>query len=187
MNNNKRLIVLSSPSGGGKTTVAKFILSKYPNARFSVSATTRPPREGEINGQNYHFMTHEIFQDKINNGEFVEFEKIFDNYYGTLKSEIQNAIDADEILLFDVDVKGALSLKKAFPDNSLLIFLAPPSRQILEERLRNRQTETEEQIKKRLDRADMELSRTESFDYVIVNNILDETLKSVANILNSAL
>jgi guanylate kinase len=187
MNTNKKLIVLSSPSGGGKTTVANFILVHYPKSRFSISATTRSKRDGEIDNQHYYFLSKEDFEKKIQLNDFVEYEKIFDNYYGTLKSEINNAIGNGEILIFDVDVKGALSLKKAFPDEALLIFLAPPSREVLESRLRNRNTETEEQIQKRLARADMEMATQNQFDYLIINNHLNETLEKVRKVLDDNL
>jgi guanylate kinase len=179
---NKIFIVLSSPSGGGKTTVAHHLMSIYPNAKFSISATTRPPRHNEINGKDYYFLSKEEFLNKINNNELVEYEEIFGNYYGTLKSELDKARTNNNILIFDVDVKGALSIKKLYPDESLLIFIAPPSLEILEQRLRNRNTETDEQIKTRISRAKMELDQVDKFDYVIVNNQLEKTLDTVTEI-----
>ena len=119
----------------------------------------------------------------IKDDAFVEYEEIFGHYYGTLKSEISKAIDNDEKLIFDIDVKGALSLKKLYPDNSLLIFISPPSMEELEKRLRHRSTETEEQITTRLSRAAMEMSLTDEFDYVIINDILDNTLRIAENIV----
>ncbi len=175
---NKNLIVLSSPSGGGKSTVAHHLLRIYSNVRFSVSATTRSIRTGEQNGREYFFLTKEEFQNKIDTNQLVEYEEIFGNFYGTLRSEIDNALKANECLIFDVDVKGAFSIKKAFPEDSILIFLTPPATQVLEERLRNRKTETDEQIVKRLERAEFEIAQSSLFDFTIVNNELENTLKN---------
>lgn len=179
----KHLIVLSSPSGGGKSTVAKYILEIFSQVRFSVSATTRSMRSGEIDGVHYHFLKRDEFTDKINKGELIEYEEIFGNYYGTLRSEIENALNRDSIVLFDVDVKGAMSIHSAYPDESLLIFIAPPDEAALETRLRNRGTETEEQLAIRLARTKMEITYSNQFDYVVVNNILDDTFKKVSSIL----
>ncbi|MCX6155856.1 MAG: guanylate kinase [Candidatus Kapabacteria bacterium] len=175
----KSLIVIASPSGGGKSTVARFILDKFKMIQFSVSATTRAKRTGERNGVHYFYLTLEEFESKIKNNEFVEFETFFGNYYGTLKSEIDSAIGSGKILLFDVDVKGAFSLQKAYPEDTLLIFLAPPSLDTLKERLKKRETENEEQINIRLARAEMEMSEKDKFDFVIVNEILSDTFLAV--------
>lgn len=174
---NKSFIVLSSPSGGGKTTVAKYLIGKYPQISFSISATTRSKRPGEIEGKDYYYLSKEEFLKKIERGELIEYEEIFGNYYGTLVSQLQRAKNDNRILLFDVDVKGALSIKKFYPEESLLIFLSPPSMEVLEERLRNRNTENEEQLAKRLSRAKSEIEQANKFDYLITNNILDETLE----------
>lgn len=181
--NKKRFIVLSSPSGGGKTTVAKYLMGKYPQISFSISATTRNIRTGEVDGKDYYFLSKEEFKSKIEQDELVEYEEIFGNYYGTLVSELQRAKNEDKILLFDVDVKGALSIRKFYPEESLLIFLSPPSIEILEQRLRNRKTENEEQLSIRLARAKSEIDQAEIFDYLIINNLLDETLDKSQNII----
>lgn len=181
--NKKRFIVLSSPSGGGKTTVAKYLMGKYSQISFSISATTRNLRPGEIDGKDYYFLSKEVFKNKIDRGELIEYEEIFGNYYGTLLSELLRAKNEDKILLFDVDVKGALSIRKHYPQESLLIFLAPPNIEILEQRLRNRNTENEEQLSKRLARAKSEIEQANKFDYLIVNNLLDETLEKSENII----
>lgn len=170
---NKSLIVLSSPSGGGKTTIARHLMKIYPHIKFSVSATTRALRPGEKHGTDYFFLTKEEFQNKINQNELVEYEEIFGNYYGTLKSEIIKSIENNELVIFDIDVLGALSIRNAFPKESLLIFIAPPSLQVLESRLRNRKTESEEQIQTRLNRAEMELSKKDLFDEIIINENLE--------------
>ena len=183
MNKKKNLLVISSPSGGGKSTVARHLLNTFDNLKFSVSATTRGKRPNEIEGKDYFFMSKNDFQKGIENGDMVEYEEIFGNYYGTLKSEIEKARHKDFCLIFDVDVKGALSLKKAYPDDSILIFLSPPDMSILEERLIKRDTESSEQISLRLSRAKLEMSLREQFDYDIINDNLEETLNTVEKIV----
>lgn len=183
--NTKRLLVLSSPSGGGKSTISKRLLDKFINLKFSISATTRKIREGETNGIQYYFIEINEFLSKINNNEFVEYEKIFDNYYGTLKSEIEKQINDNFCLIFDIDVKGALNLKKIYPNDSLLIFIAPPSLEVLEQRLRNRQTESEEQLKTRLNRAEMELSYSNDFDFVVINDNLEQAINNTIEIIKN--
>lgn len=182
---NKRFIILSSPSGGGKTTIARYLINKYKEFSFSISATTRKMRQYEIDGQDYHFITKEVFLQMIENNELVEYEQIFGNYYGTPKSELNRAKLQNKTLIFDVDVKGALSIQKHFPDDSLLIFLSPPSIQILEQRLRNRQTESEQEIIERLNRAITEMKFADQFKYHIINNILDDTISNVEKIIIS--
>lgn len=182
MNSYKNLIVISSPSGGGKSTIAKYLLSLYPDIKFSISATTRKIREGEVEGKDYYFLSKELFVNKIKSNELVEYEEIFGNLYGTLKSEVANKIKNNDTILFDVDVKGALSLRKAFPEETLLIFIAPPSFEILEERLRSRRTESDEEIKNRLNRAEEENKYKGYFDYVIINDKLENAYKEIEEI-----
>ena len=179
----KQLLILSSPSGGGKSTVAKHILKLFPDFKLSVSATTRNKRPGEEQGKDYYYMTREEFKRNIEMGNFIEYEEIFGNLYGTLKSEIEKSIENGDKLIFDIDVKGALSIKKLFPDKSLLIFFIPPSLEILEQRLRGRKTEKEEQIRTRLARAKMEIGQKDKFDYVIVNNKLPQTFAETEKIV----
>lgn len=181
----KNILVLSSPSGGGKSTVAKFILENYKNFTFSISATTRNPRPGELNNIHYYFFSREEFRRRIQNDELIEYEEIFGNYYGTLKSTTDSILNLGKFLLFDVDVKGAMSIKKHFPDNSVLMFIAPPSLEILEHRLRNRNTETEEQLQKRLDRSRDEMEYIKYFDHHIVNDELETTLTEISDILSN--
>ncbi len=180
---NKSLLVISSPSGGGKSTVARFLLGKYSNIKFSVSATTRQMRPNEIDGKDYYFLSRETFLQKIANDELVEFEEIFGNFYGTLKSEIVTAKQTGLCLLFDIDVKGALSIKRIYPNDSILIFLSPPDIHALKARLTKRSTETAEQIELRLSRAKMELKLREQFDFDIINDNLNDTLSTVEKIV----
>lgn len=179
----KQLIVLSAPSGAGKTTVARHLLQQFPFLGFSVSATTRNKRPGEIHGKDYFFLTREEFKDRIAADDLIEYEEIFGNYYGTLKSVVQEALHRGEFLIFDVDVKGALSLRRAFPEDTLLLFVAPPDMETLATRLRNRHTETEEQISLRLSRAEMEMGHRSQFDHVLVNDDLQRTLHKAEEIV----
>jgi guanylate kinase len=186
-NSKKKLIVLSSPSGGGKTTVARYLLNQFAQLRFSISATTREKREGETNGRDYFFLSKSDFINLINSKGLVEWEEIYGNYYGTLKSEIENALDIGICLLFDIDVKGAISLRNAYPDDTLLIFIAPPKIETAIERLKSRKTETPEQIQKRIGRMKMEMEYQEKFDHVIINDILEETLITAQEIVNKSI
>lgn len=172
------LIVLSAPSGSGKTTIAKSILEKYPALLFSVSATTRPRREGEVNGKDYFFLPKEEFQKKIRDGALVEWEEIYGNFYGTLKSEIDRVLREGKAMLFDVDVKGALSIKRAYPQ-AMLIFIQPPTLDALKSRLVNRKTEDAATIKRRLDRAQMELEMGKQFDFRVINDRLPVAIADV--------
>lgn len=178
----KSLIVLSSPSGGGKSTIAKYLLKNYAHLKFSVSCTTRTQRPNETDRIDYYFVSKDEFEQKVQNNEFAEYEEFFGNNYGTLKSEINKIIKEGNCVLFDVDVKGAISLKKAYPNEALLIFIAPPSIEILEQRLNNRGTETQEQINKRLERANLEMKMKNEFDFVIVNDILEQAFKEIDEI-----
>jgi guanylate kinase len=188
MNTNK-LIIFSAPSGSGKTTIITEVLKYFPNFEFSVSACSRMPRKGEINGKDYYFLSIEEFKQKIANDEFVEWEEVYkDNFYGTLKSELQRIWNKGNHVVFDVDVVGGVNLKKKFPDNSLAIFIKAPSINELEKRLRNRGTETEEQIQKRISKAQKELEYSKYFDVVIINDVLDkainQTIEAIKYFLN---
>jgi guanylate kinase len=180
-----RLFVLSAPSGAGKTSIAKSILAAFPSMRFSVSATTRKQRAGEVDGKDYFFLTKETFEQKIGNGELVEWEEVFLNFYGTLKSEVDRALKNGDRMLFDVDVKGALSIKAAYQDRAVLIFIRPPNLEELERRLSTRKTEDAETIARRLARASMELREGERFDYTVVNDDLQRAIEEVASIVRT--
>ena len=170
----KRLFIFSAPSGAGKTTIAKHLLTRFPFMKFSISATTRARRAQETHGKDYYFLSVEEFEAAIERGELAEYERIFGNYYGTLKSEINAALDAGKCLIFDIDVKGALSLQRAYPDDALLVFVAPPSMEALARRLSERNTESSEQLSLRLARAEMELAEQDKFDELIVNDNLEQ-------------
>jgi len=181
----KQLIVLSAPSGAGKTTVAKHLLATFPKLRFSVSATTRTMRPGEQHARDYFFLSREEFAERLRHEDLIEYEEIFGNYYGTLRSVVEQAMARGEFLVFDVDVKGALSLRNAFPNDTLLLFIAPPNLEVLADRLRNRHTETDEQVALRLSRAEMEMSLRDQFDDVIVNDDLQRTLQRAEVLVRS--
>jgi guanylate kinase len=175
----KQLFIFSAPSGAGKTTIARHLLEQYPQQMtFSISATTRHKRPSEQHGRDYYFLSRAEFEASIERGEFAEYEEFFGNYYGTLKSEITRALAAGKCLVFDVDVKGALSLKRAYPEESLLIFVAPPSMEELRQRLRARNTESEEQLHLRFARAEMEMAEQRAFDVTIVNDDLARAFRA---------
>jgi len=176
------LIVMSSPSGGGKSTIANYLMKLAPNLRFSVSATTRPIRPGEIDGKDYHFLTRSQFQSQIDEGGLIEYEEIFGNYYGTLRSVIEKSLQEGNKILFDVDVKGARSLKSAFPDRTLTIFIKPPSKEILESRLRKRGTEDAAAVAKRMARVEEEMQYESDFDFVIINDKLQDSFAAISQL-----
>lgn len=174
---------ISSPSGGGKTTVCKALLKRREEYTFSVSCTTRPPREHERDGQDYYFLSRSEFEQKIEAGEFAEFEEVHGHYYGTLKSSVNAALEQGEVLLVDIDVKGANSLKQLYGRRCFTIFLAPPDVKALKERLRNRGTESDESMALRLKRLDMEMSYGEKFDVTVVNKDLHTTVTTAEKII----
>lgn len=172
---NGKVIIVSAPSGAGKTSIVKHVLNFLPELRFSTSATTRAMREGEVNGKDYHFLSVEDFKKGIEQDQFLEWEEVYHNqFYGTLKSEIRRIWDEGKVVIFDVDVKGGLNIKKFFGDDALAIFVEPPTVQELENRLRKRGTETEESLRKRVEKAEYELSFAPQFDKIILNDNLDD-------------
>ncbi|MBS3944393.1 MAG: guanylate kinase [Melioribacter sp.] len=180
--NKAKLFVFSGPSGSGKTTIVRDILKQYTEFLFSVSATTRKRRNVEKDGVDYFFISEEDFRKKIDDGEFVEWEKFYDYYYGTLKKIVDDNISKGLITVFEVDVKGAISIKKVYPF-ATLIFIAPPSIEELKERLIKRNTESDEDFKKRIERAEMELGFKDQFDYVVNNINLDQAKKVAREII----
>ena len=184
-----KAIIFSAPSGAGKTTIVKSLLANKLPLSFSISACSRQKRENEINGKDYHFLSIENFKQKINEQAFIEWEEVYENnYYGTLKSEIERIWNDKKHVVFDVDVVGGLNLKKHFGNNALAIFIQPPSMDVLIERLRNRATESEASLNKRINKAKHEMTYSPSFDSIIINDQLKETInvaeKKVKDFLN---
>jgi guanylate kinase len=177
------LFVVSAPSGSGKTTIVKAILAKHPSMLFSVSATTRPKRDIETNGKDYFFLERKEFERRIQADELVEWEEIYGNLYGTLKSEVEKVLSSGKSMLFDIDVKGGLSIKRKYPDDSLLIFIRPPSIEVLEARLRNRKTEDEETFRRRMARVTMEMGMASQFDHQVVNDNLQTAIDEVDKLI----
>ena len=182
MKNLKKLIIITGPSGVGKGTVVKELLHKDKDIWLSVSATTRSPRLGEKNGENYYFISDEKFKDMINNKEFLEWAHFAGNYYGTPLSTVNEKIGMGFIVLLEIEVEGARQIKEKFPE-AISIFLLPPSKEELEKRIRNRGTEKEHAIKKRLSRANFEIASSDKFDFVLTNHDVDETVKGVFKII----
>jgi len=187
--NSKKLLVISGPSGSGKSTVAKKILERYPEFEFSVSSTTREKRSNEINGKDYYFINIENFKEEAERGEFIEYEEVYDGvFYGTSKKEISRIFNDNKIPLLDIDVKGALSIKRIYGSTAYLVFIHPGSIQTLRERLIKRNTDLLNVIEKRLAKAEFELSFTDSFDSVVKNdNELEVCLDEIQNLLNNVL
>lgn len=179
--------MIAAPSGCGKTTIAKAILAKHPDMLFSVSATTRPKRSSEGEGKDHFFLTKEKFEEYLRRGDLAEWEEIYGNYYGTLKSEINRALQQDRIMVFDIDVKGALSIQKHFPNESILIFIKPPSFEVLKNRLESRNTENPETLKRRLERVPLELEHGQQFDFQVVNDDLQKTIDEVDKIVQTSI
>ena len=172
---NGKLIIITAPSGAGKTSITRYLLNKYSNLAFSISAATRLPRGKEKNGVDYYFMSVEEFREKIKNNDFIEWEMVYEGkYYGTLKEELERIWSEGKTPILDIDVKGAIHVQQQFPKNTLTIFVQPPSVEELKKRLEGRGTETPENIATRLNKATYELSFNHSFDKVIVNDDLHD-------------
>jgi guanylate kinase len=181
-----KLIVFSAASGAGKTTIVKEILKEFPQIIFSISATTRPKRKNERDGIEYFFLTESEFRKMIENDEFIEWEEFYDYYYGTQKSFINENIDAGKPVLLELDVKGALTIKRLYP-YAHLIYISPPSFEELVKRLRQRNTESESDFMKRIDRAKMELSLKDQFEYIIENKDLNTAITEAKSLVKKIL
>lgn len=179
-----RVLIFTAPSGSGKTTIVRHLLNKYEELAFSVSATTRKQRDYEKEGRDYYFMNNETFLEKVENEEFIEWEEVYENqYYGTLKSEVERLWKLRKVVVFDIEVNGATHLKNKFGDNALAIFVKVPTLEKLYERLKARKTEDEESFKRRVKRIKRELTYETNFDMVLYNDELNDTLENAEKIV----
>lgn len=183
-----KLIIFSAPSGAGKTTIVKHLLQQDFGLEFSVSATSRQPRSGEVHGKDYYFLSEEEFREKIEKDEFLEWEEVYNGiFYGTLKSEVERIRRAGKNVIFDVDVVGGSNIKKFYGNEALAVFVQPPSVDELKKRLQNRSTESEERIKMRVAKAEKELEFAGKFDVIIVNDDLPKALIKAENVISEFL
>jgi guanylate kinase len=183
-NTSQKILIITAPSGAGKTSVTTYLLQRFHQLAFSVSAATRLPRENEQSGVDYYFMTLEDFKHKIQNNEFVDWEMVYEGkYYGTLKSELQRIWNNNKIPVLDIDVKGAIHVQQQFPDKTLSIFIEPPSIDELKRRLQGRGTETKESLDARINKASYEISFKHSFTHTIVNHNLEEARQEAVTIV----
>jgi guanylate kinase len=185
---NGKCIIFSAPSGAGKTTIVHALLAAQLGLEFSVSACSRDPRPNEVDGKDYYFLGIEGFKQRIESDAFLEWEEVYtDNFYGTLKAEIERIWSAGHAVIFDVDVVGGLNLKRIFGNQALAVFVQPPSKEELEKRLRYRSTETEDKIQQRLRKAGQELSRANEFDVILVNEDLKVAIEQAKSLVTSFL
>ncbi len=182
--NDSIMLILSSPSGAGKTTLTKKIQQKYQNFKISVSHTTRKPRANEVDGVDYHFVSHKGFEDLIAKDEFYEYAKIFDNYYGTSKKSVKNILEKKQNVLFDIDWQGTKQLEKYDELNLTKIFILPPNKLELEKRLSQRNQDKKENVTKRLNSFENDIKHWDDYDYVIVNDNLDNCFRQVEKIIS---
>ena len=189
MNDTKKkgfMVIISGPSGSGKGTVVKEIFDISDNFAYSVSATSRQPREGEVDGKDYYFVSREKFEDMIDKGEMLEYNYYCENYYGSPKEHVYKELDRGRNVLLEIDVNGAMQIKEKYPEDTVLIMLIPPDAETIERRLRSRGTETDEVIAKRLERAKEELLFADRYDYLVVNRdgMIRECAESIIDIIN---
>jgi guanylate kinase len=183
-----KLIIFSAPSGSGKSTIVQHLMGKNLGLAFSISATSRKPREGEVDGREYHFIAPEKFKKLIEEKAFIEWEEVYPGqFYGTLHSELQRIWEQGEHAIFDIDVVGGLNLKKEFGKRACAIFISPPSAEVLEERLRSRGSDDESSLQKRLDKAGYEMQFAPKFDHIVVNDALEEAQSEAASIVKEFL
>ncbi len=185
MSKQGKLIVFSAPSGSGKTTIVRHLLTRDLGLEFSISAASREPRSNEVDAKDYYFISLDEFKSKIENDEFVEWEEVYtNNFYGTLKSEVQRIWDSGKHVVFDIDVIGGLNIKKQYPENTLAIFVQPPSVEELKKRLEGRATETPEKIAMRVAKAEQEIQYAEKFDYILYNDVLEDAQNEAAELIS---
>ena len=183
-----KVIIFSAPSGSGKTTLVRHLLTCKLGLEFSISATSRAPRGGEVDGKDYYFLNDEDFHQSVLNGEFIEWEEVYSgSMYGTLRSEVERIWSHGKTVIFDMDVVGGLNLKSLYKDNALAIFVMPPSMEELERRLRGRQTDDEDKIRQRLAKARKEIGRSDRFDHILLNNDLETAKKEAEKLVQSFL
>lgn len=179
-----KLIIVTAPSGAGKTTIVRHLLGKYDELAFSISATTRGQRQNEEEGKDYYFTSVENFKTLIEENAFLEWEEVYDNqFYGTLNSEVERLWADGKHVVFDIDVQGAMKLKEVYPERTLTIFVKPPSPEILTQRLLSRKSESDESLRKRIAKATYELSFEKNFDIVLVNDVLEDALQQAESII----
>jgi guanylate kinase len=177
-----KFLVLSAPSGGGKTTIAKMLVKRHHKMSISISATTRKKRPQEENGKDYFFLSEKEFRENVDNDNFVEYEEVHGDFYGTLKNRVTELVDQGKTVIFDIDVKGAITIKKKYPE-SILLFIKPPSMAELKSRLKKRKSETDEAINKRLGRIEYEYEQAKHFDHVIINDNLNHTIEQIEKLI----
>jgi guanylate kinase len=185
--NKGRILIMSGPSGSGKSSIINYILSEVENSVLSISTTSREPREGEIDGMDYNFVEKSQFKEMIQNDKFLEYENVHGNFYGTEREFVEDAINFGKLLVFDVDTRGRESILRAFPDLTVTLFITTPTKHILEERLRSRGTENEEQLQKRLKNATDEMKDLDKFDFLIINDDLDNAKDNAIRIAKMTL
>lgn len=184
----KKIIVITAPSGAGKSTIVKKLVQQRADLEFSISCTTRTPREAEVEGKDYYFITVPEFQQRIQKGDFVEHEEVYPGqFYGSLKSEVDRIWSKRKIVLYDMDVKGAESIKKIYGNDALVIFIAPPDKETLIRRLTNRNTESKDSLKKRIKKAELEIAYQTKADKVVINADFDIAFMNVKNVITNFL
>ncbi len=180
------MLIISAPSGAGKSTLIAHLLENIPQLEFSISATSREPRGKEVDGEDYYFISTEEFATRVEAGEFLEWEEVYNGRcYGTLKSELKRIWSNGNIAIFDIDVVGGMNVKGLLPQNSLSVFIDPPSLEVLKSRLYGRATDSDEEIQKRVAKAEIELSYREKFDVVVVNNDLQEAKREIVSVVKN--
>jgi len=184
MKNKGDIFVISAPSGTGKTTLVRLLLSRFPTLSFSISYTTRLPRPGEVNGQHYFFVSEKEFKKSIAKGKMLEWAKVYGHYYGTPLTFVQEKIAAGKDIVLDIDIQGAQAVKKKMPE-AILIFLIPPSWNELQRRITSRSSDSPEEIKKRLEAAKKEILAAREFDYIVINDVLEDALKELVSIIQA--